>query len=223
MALEDGSVVELKPGTQIETRFTAEVRSVRLIRGEGYFSVAKDPARPFVVTADRIDVRALGTEFCVTLNPSAVSVLVTEGKVRVDTTPRDAVAVDRAAPRELSQVAAGQRAMIQLAPIASAGASATDSLVELRDITPAEIERALAWQGLRLEFIELPLRDVVREFNRFNVRKLVVADDATGATRIGGSFRADNVESFVRLLVTGFGMTADTQDNEIVLRYARAR
>jgi transmembrane sensor len=87
----------------------------------------------------------------------------------------------------------------------------------VRDFTPAEIERALAWQGLRLEFVDMPLRDVVAEFNRYNVRKLAVGDAATGNILVGGNFRADNLDSFVRLLDLGFGVTASPHGQEIVL------
>jgi transmembrane sensor len=227
VVLEDGSVVELKPGAAIDVEFTATARNVRLREGEGYFAVAKDPARPFVVTAGAVDVRAVGTEFCVTLNLTAVSVLVTEGRVQLDKTPQLTAATTTdpvtELSRELSQISAGQQAIIQLEPVAGDGSSIAAAVVEIRDITPAEIDRALAWQSMRLEFIELPLRDVVREFNRFNVRKLVIADDNTGEMQVGGSFRADNVDSFVRLLVTGFGMTAESRGDEIVLHGPRGQ
>jgi transmembrane sensor len=38
-----------------------------LSRGEAVFEVVKDPLRPFIVTTDIGDVRAVGTEFGVSL------------------------------------------------------------------------------------------------------------------------------------------------------------
>ena len=89
------------------------------------------------------------------------------------------------------------------------------------DVTPAQIARALAWQGLRLEFQEMPLGDVVAEFNRYNRRKLLVRDRATAAIVVGGNFRADNADGFVRLLESSFGVTARVEGDEIVLGLAR--
>ena len=92
---------------------------------------------------------------------------------------------------------------------------------EVREVSPAEIERALSWQGLRLEFVDMPLADVVAEFNRYNLRKLVVEGPKTGGILVGGNFRADNVEAFVRLITvtsSDFGVTAVPRGNEIVLR-----
>src|SRR5580700_3693212 len=46
--LPDGSRVELRAGSEIEVRFAAGLRWVRLVRGEAIFEVAKDRAHPFV-------------------------------------------------------------------------------------------------------------------------------------------------------------------------------
>ena len=47
-------------------------------------------------------------------------------------------------------------------------------------------------------------------------------EDATGRLRVGGSFRADNVEAFVRLLEASFGVTtARLADGSLVLRRAK--
>jgi len=145
-------------------------------------------------------------------------VLVTEGRVRVDEVTSSA---STAAPsRELSALAAGQQGVIDLAGNqASTGALA----VKVSQLTSAEIDQALAWQGLHLEFIEVPLGDVVADFNRYNRRKLVVADEATAAILVGGNFRSDNLDAFIRLLSAGFGVSAFPHGDEIVLRQVHSR
>lgn len=210
IALEDGSVVMLNNGAKIETSFTAAERRVHLLQGEAHFSVAKDASRPFIVRANKISVRAVGTAFSVNLKTAAVSVLVTEGTVRLgQTTAADqnvSVTIE-----ELSHLVAGQQAIV---------ATPGDASIswELQEFTPAQLDVALSWQGLRLEFVEMPLVDVVAEFNRYNQRKLIVDTPETGAILVGGNFRADNVDSFVRLLDLGFGVSAHPRGNEIVLR-----
>ncbi len=214
LTLEDGSIVELNTGAKIETTFTPTERRVRLVSGEAYFTVTKNPHRPFIVSANQVAVRAVGTAFSVGLAPQEISVLVTEGRVRVDEIS-PASGDQPAEPRELSALGVGQQGLIALA--ADAGEAGRLAMT-ITDLTPAQQESALSWRGLRLEFTGMPLADVVAEFNRYNERKLVVHDAATGAIRVGGNFRADNVDAFIRLLDVGFGVSAFPAGGEIVLR-----
>ncbi|MFT3870788.1 MAG: FecR domain-containing protein [Nibricoccus sp.] len=222
LTLEDGSVVELNVGAKVDVRFTPQERRVQLVRGEAHFAVAKNPARPFVVSADKFAVRAVGTAFSVALDHDAVSVLVTEGKVRLgESSQRGQVPEAEETSRELSHLVAGQKAIITLGAAIQSGAATSEQHVQISEVTPAEMERALSWQGLRLEFVNMPLGDVVAEFNRYNVHKLVVADPETAAIVVGGNFRADNINAFVRLLDAGFGVSARTSGNIILLQRSR--
>lgn len=222
MTLEDGSVVELNVGAKVDVQFTPQERRVQLVRGEAHFAVAKNPARPFIVSADKFAVRAVGTAFSVALDQDAVSVLVTEGKVRLDESSQRNHAEDlEQTGRELSHLVAGQKAVITLAAPTLSDSSPETQRVQISEVTPAEIDRSLSWQGLRLEFVDMPLRDVVAEFNRYNVHKLVVADNETAAIVVGGNFRADNINAFVRLLDAGFGVSAKANGNIILLQRAR--
>jgi ferric-dicitrate binding protein FerR (iron transport regulator) len=85
--LSDGSVVHLNYGSRIKypQNFWGETRGVTLT-GEAYFEVAHNPDKPFVVNADRINVRALGTIFNVNAYPENNDIVTTlvEGKVLVD-------------------------------------------------------------------------------------------------------------------------------------------
>jgi transmembrane sensor len=213
LTLADGSTVELNHGGKIETDFTVATRRVRLVRGEAHFTVTKNPARPFIVEAGGVAVRAVGTAFDVRHATGAVEVLVTEGKVQVErpvppSASPVALPLAVAAPTPL---VAGERAVVDInAPTAPPVVAA---------VTPSEMAHALAWQGVRLEFAALPLAEVVTEFNLRNRQQLVVADAATGKLRVGGNFRADNVDGFVRLLEASFGVTALRRDDgALVLR-----
>lgn len=207
-ALPDGSVVELNHGAEIAVRFTPGERRVELTRGEANFTVAKNPARPFVVHAGKVEVHAVGTVFNVALKADAVEVIVTEGKVRVDEPLVPA--------RQLLNtplLVAGQRAVISTAGPAPQAVVAA--------ITPQQISQALAWQPAHLEFTDMPLVEIVAEFNRHNSRQLIIGDPELGELRVGGNFRADNAEGFVRLLEAGFGVEAKRLPGEIILRRAR--
>lgn len=209
-ALEDGSVVALNRGAVLEAAFTAGERRVRLLRGEANFTVAKIPARPFIVNAGGVDVRAVGTVFNVRLGHAEVEVVVTEGKVGVQRPPDSAVASAEAQTTP-TYLVANERAVV---PLSALGGPAL--VTKLR---PAELDRRLAWQPRLLDFTDQPLEEIVAEFNRRNSVRLVLADPTLESLRLTASFRSDNVEGFVRLMESDFGMQAEWRgEMEIALR-----
>jgi transmembrane sensor len=213
--LDDGSLVELRRGAVVEVSYSAVERRIRLVRGEALFTVAKNPARPFIVRAGTVDVRALGTVFNVRLEPDSVEVLVTEGKVQVDDSPgRASRAGEGHLPLDVPLLEAGQRAVVSLTTEAPQPPA-------VFTVSPAEIDRVLAWQPKRLEFNDTPLAEVVTDFNRFNTRQLRLGDASLASLPIGGNFRSDNLDAFVRLLEASFGLEADRIGDEIVLYRAR--
>lgn len=88
--LKDGTTVKLKPGSKLSySDFSANQRVVYL-KGEGFFDVAKDSSKPFLVYAGHIVVRVVGTSFNVVSNPEKATsnVSVTSGKVMVYATDK---------------------------------------------------------------------------------------------------------------------------------------
>ena len=186
-ALADGSVAEIKHGGHFEVAFDQAERRVRLQKGEVHLTVAKDAARPFVVEVGGVKVRAVGTAFSVRLERDQVDVLVTEGRVLVESANGAPVSV-----------ANGERARVgaDLRPVVAAE-------------EPEAIEQALAWRTVRLEFEGLPLVAVVTEFNLRNSLQLAIGDAAAGRVKVAGTFQADKPEAFARLLEAGFGIAVE--------------
>ncbi len=214
-ALADGSIVELRDGSHIEVNFTAAERRVRLTGGEAHFTVAKNPHRPFIVEAGGVAVRAIGTAFNVRLDAATVEVLVTEGRVHVDS-DLPANATSPAITVTPMVVGASQRTVVPLSAAAAAVAK-----VAIVSVTPAQVREVLAWQAPRLQFHETPLGEAVAEFNRHNLHHLVIGDPELGAIPIGGTFRVDNVDGFVRLLEVTLGIHGESRSaNETVLQRA---
>src|SRR5207245_2615866 len=61
LALADGSKVTLNTASAVRADYTGRERRLTLVRGEAFFDVAKDPTRPFMVTAGSRQVIAVGT------------------------------------------------------------------------------------------------------------------------------------------------------------------
>jgi len=218
--LSDGTVLDLNRGAHVVLQYSPDERRVVLVQGEAQFAVAKNPARPFVVRAGGVDVRAIGTAFNVKLDGAQLEVLVTEGTVHVAQNPAPPVSSDPAAPADppappvVARVTAGHRTVIPVMPAPSAPV--------VVPATPQEIERLLEWQPRLLDFEATPLAEVVATFNRRNRLQLALGDADLGAMPIVASIRSDNVEGFVRLLESTMGLTAERRTpQEIVLRRAR--
>jgi transmembrane sensor len=220
LPLPDGSTVQLNTDSEINVQFTAAERRVRLVRGEAHFQVAKNPARPFIVSAGQVAVRAVGTAFDVRLRPQAVDVLVTEGKVRVNDLIDGRSLLAEPSSEAPPLLAAGQRVSI---PVESAGKGTVASLprVMVATVPVAEMSQLLAWQSKRLEFVSTPLADMVAEFNRYNRHQLVIADPRLAERRFGGTFAAGDYDELVRLLEADFGVVAERGETETKLRLAR--
>lgn len=90
LALEDGTGVRLGPESALGVDFSSGERRVRLLKGEAFFEVVPDAARPFRVAAGDVIATVLGTAFEVRLDGDDVGVAVQHGHVRVDggTPPR---------------------------------------------------------------------------------------------------------------------------------------
>lgn len=205
--LPDGSEVELNRGAIVETRYTERERRLRLVTGEANFKVAKDPSRPFVVEVTDVTLRALGTVFNVKADAEVVDLIVTEGRVKVETSEEEP-GVDI----ESSVVTVGQRALVrkwQERPE-----------LEVFNIEEETLDEVLLWQPRMLDFDAVPLHRIVDEFNRRNSTKILVTDPEVRNLSLSCSFWSDNVEGFVRLMELSFDVKAEAVGEGVVLRRA---
>ena len=112
LILADGSKVYLNSESRLRfpTRFEGKERRVYL-EGEGYFEVAKDTTKPFIVEAKEVDVRVLGTSFNVMSydDEFASSVTLLSGKVET-TSGHDTV---RLSPGEQVSITSDNRMTVQ--------------------------------------------------------------------------------------------------------------
>jgi transmembrane sensor len=217
--LPDGSVVLLNTSTAIKVSYLESERRVELLRGEAYFTVAKDPSRPFWVQAGQVAIRAVGTAFNVRLTPTAVNVLVTEGKVRVAQVNGDDI------PSSPSKQAVDLGSILTVGHIAQVllGANHVPSPASMiiTSIESRTANSALAWREGRLEFFDTPLSEVVSEFNRYNQHKIVIADPVLASRRFGGAFASHRIEPLLELLQQSFGVVSENRGNETVIRLAK--
>lgn len=215
--LADGSVMELRAETEVRVRLGQGERRVQLERGEAHFTVAKDPDRPFFVTAGDLTIRAVGTAFNVVRSDAKVEVLVTEGRVKIEPTAE----ASRKVVQEAPNIEAGERAVLVMPSTRPREAEPSHAALVVEKLAPEKIRELLAWQGPRLVFFETPLSEVIAEFNRHNTMQLVLKDAELGTIPVGGSFRAENLDAFVRLLSSGNDIEVHRSGQRIELRRPR--
>jgi len=188
VSLQDGSQVNLNTASRIEVDFAHTGRTVRLRSGEALFKVASDPQRPFVVEAGQTRVRVLGTAFNVRLRSQLVEVTVTEGAVAIND----------------DRIPAGSAAV------------ATVGTVNRVSLTQDALRRRVAWRDGIIELRGETLEQAVEEFNRYNERKLVIADPAIATLRIGGRFETNESVKFVNALKANFSIRAVAEQGDNV-------
>ena len=196
--LPDGSTATLGSETDLHMAFSRRERDLELTRGEAFFDVAHDAARPFVVHANGYRVIAVGTRFDVRHDAGRLRVVVTRGLVRLQS------ASDPAKPP----------AML---PAGSIATVADGGDVAISQVTADEASEALSWRSGFVVFHRTPLAEAVREFNRYNTRQIVIADSSLDALRVGGNFKLDNRDAFVRLMQAVFPVEAQQRGRDIVL------
>jgi transmembrane sensor len=134
--LDDGTRVQLDTDSAIAVDFSAAARQVRLLAGEAWFDVAKDPARPFLVAPGGGTVTALGTSFDVATDPTKTEVTVTAHRVAV--------------------VANGARETLAAGEQARFGPG-----LALEPPRMVDVEAATAWPRGKLIFEEKPLGQII--------------------------------------------------------------
>ena len=186
-----------------------------LSRGEAHFDVTKGPGRPFLVQAGTVTVRAVGTRFSVDLGATAVEVLVTEGRVAIESAPPGS---DVSPPELLAFVDAGNRAVVERpAP------TATAPVPQISPVTPPQVAAQLVWRAPRLEFSGTPLGAAIPMLNANSRVRLILADPSLEKVLRSGILRADNTETLLKLLEEGHGIRAERRGaTEIVLHPRRA-
>jgi transmembrane sensor len=208
VVLEDRSAIELNTDSEVRVALTPHVRRVELVRGEALFEVAHDAVRPFIVSAGRTAVRAVGTKFDVRRLGNSLEVFVDEGRVSVG---------------EASLLENKGDLLAISIPLLTAGQSALASGdgVQLKQIPKREMARKLAWRNQMLEFDSDTLADVAAQFNRYNKRQLVVVDPRLATLRIGGYFRPTNLDAFINVLQSDFGVSVNPDGNRLLLVTAK--
>jgi transmembrane sensor len=196
--LADGSQIELNTDTAVRIDLAEKKRVIELVKGEAYFEIHHDSARPFIVTVAGRRIVDMGTKFLVRTTPELLKVTLVEGRARL----------------ESANLQVRQQAIV-LTPGDLALATADSVSVSRRRMS--EIANTLAWRQGTIVLSNASLADAAAEFNRYGGPRLVVADRDAAKMTINGTFRTNATEEFAGMAHEIFNLRVEHQNGSIVL------
>lgn len=181
VTLEDGSRLSLGGESAAIVRLADDSRRVEILSGDAWFEVARDPSRPFSVTAERLTATVLGTVFEVRRNRRGVQVGVAEGRVRVEAGPG-------------------------VEPVVLIGGQGVRRLADgvLRPFDASGVGR---WRQQRFAYRNAPLSEMVEDLNRYHPPGVRLGRPGLGELRVSAAFRLDQLEVALGGLAVSHGLT----------------
>lgn len=204
--LKDGSTVLLNTQSRIRVRYDDGQRHVVLLKGEAYFSVARDERRPFVVEVDGRRLRTVQAGFRVRkLDADPVDLLVSQGRVEVSASPLIG------APRAVAVIA---NTRLSLADPAHRAAE------QPRAVAPEAVTRELAWRDGKLAFEGETLGQAAEAFARYSDTRIEIRDPDLAREPVTGLFAASDPVGFGRAVAKVFDARLQRDDEKVVLSRA---
>ena len=197
VVLSDGSRVQLNTNTELRVDYRRQERRTQLLRGEAYFDVALQAARPFTVIAGRANIRVLGTKFNVERNPDSIRVSVTGGAVAVSETQSA-----RGLRPEAVKLTQNQKVSI-------AGSG-------LSEVTRTSAEEALDWTHGVLVFEQTPLAEALEELNRY-LKVPAAAAPSVRDRKLSGTFELSDLDNTLKAITTALSLQQDHSDPNLTL------
>jgi transmembrane sensor len=182
LRLADDSTVTLGPGSRLSVDLTPNARNIRLAGGEAYFSVARNPSRPFTVRALNGAITAVGTAFDVRAIEDRVTVTVTEGRVALT----DASAT----------AAAPVSTLVGLGEQVSYSLNSDTARIQTGRVQRVNTGDTVHWREGWLVYRNEPLRYVVADIARYTDLKFHLADSAADI-QFSGAVHRDRIGEWI--------------------------
>lgn len=197
--LADGSVALLAPNSAIAVTFAANRRQIRLLKGEAWFDVRHDAARPFYVDANGVTTTVLGTAFDVRLDSEGVTTELARGRVRVD--------YARAAPPVSEQLIPGQAVHV-----------AFDGTIS-RDSRP--VEQVAAWRNRQIVVRDRPATEVIDALRPWYSGIIIVRGNGFARQRVTGIYNAADPVEALKGLTQAYGGSVSTVTPWVIILSSR--
>lgn len=200
ITLPDGSQVTLNRNSSLtyEPEFGEQSRTVNL-RGEAFFDVEADAAKPFIILTQNARVEVLGTSFNVNAYDSLqeVEVIVQTGVVSLQPKAGD----------QKVQLAAGQKGIYSKAK-------------EQVSVTVNDDVNFLSWNTQHLVFVESDLASVLRTLGKTYHADIRVSADIPETCIVTVTFDNQTLESVLKVLESTLNLKYTIQGNKVEITEA---
>lgn len=197
--LSDGTKVWLNSKTVLiaSEPFIERKREVLLI-GEGYFEVAHDSKRPFIIKTSSLRTTVLGTHLNVSGYPgdNQTEVSLYEGKVELS---------DKNSPASKVIMKPGQKV--------SFSNNEKNFYVKSN-----ELEKPAEWRDGILRFYDEDLNSIAQELERKFMTRIFIADEQAGRLRFTASFDTEPLDKILNLLKEAHQFKIDKTTNGIIIK-----
>lgn len=198
ITLQDGTMVWLNAQSTLTypSHFVDKNRRVSL-SGEGYFEVAKNPEKPFIVSVSQVEMTVLGTKFNVYSYPDAgyTQTSLLEGSLLVSSVRSGAQVVLR--PEDQVTVRDGRMMLGKI-----------------------KHPDAFLWKEGIYSFDDEPLKDIVKKLELYYDVKIIIKTPRLADIRYTCKFRQrDGIDEILQLIskVHKFKIMKDKENNIITL------
>lgn len=203
LVLPDGTIAWLNSGSKLTygNWVNQATREVVLI-GEGYFDVARNPDKPFIIHTSVLDVKVLGTRFNLKAYPdeATTETSLLHGSVEV-VLHKQPGKVIRLVPNQKLVV---QNALAQLP--AKAVATEQVAAAEILPLKTVQIGGApsllveTSWVSNKLVFVDEPFADIARKMERWYDIRIVFNNPQAQELRLTGSFENESLSQALEAL-----------------------
>ena len=179
LTLPDGSKAWLNSESKLTyySDYNKKKRELQL-EGEGYFEVAHNPKKPFVVKSNDMAVEALGTVFEVKAysDDNLISSVLMKGKIRVTT------------PGGVAVLAPNQRILYD------------KKTHKMNQQDVARSDDFASWKNNELRFEDESLQDIAKSIQRIYNVKIVFTDEKTKNYHFTGTVPNDSLEGVLNII-----------------------
>lgn len=231
LTLDDGTRISLNTDTALRVKLTDTLRLVQLKQGEALFSVAKDPNRPFLVTAGNRTITALGTSFLIRTDHKKTAITLIDGKIAVTTDAKylppsrttrlsrssvEGPGVKPAKPRTEEQIVLtpGQRLTISSSRKAPTGEAESG---EATTIDTPRIDTITAWRRGEVVLERTTMADAIDEMNRYDETQLVIDSPQIENLQISGIYQTGDSRRFAQTIAQLYDLQLTQTGNQLRL------
>jgi transmembrane sensor len=197
--LPDGSTAFLNKKSSLTYEYNRrkKTRTVRL-KGEGFFEVKHEEAKPFIIEAEEVLVRDIGTAFNVRAYPESdtVAVVVKTGEVQIYTNENAGL-----------HLTAGETGIY------------SKRRGEFTRLEKADTN-VLSYKTGVFSFNHTDLKTVIEKINEVYDSHIILQNPALATCRLTVNFQGESLDAMVEVIAETFKLTVTRKDQEIILNGA---